>query len=192
DPAMKIAGVGICQGDVDEEPNKGADWTNYPKLWACSFQPLRRLTNPITLKELKGGNLLADWWYRSKLFKGRPKRIKPKVAHRLLILILQLNPGLGSLLAKYLSGAQIPCVTLPDDDDEPPPAVTYTTSRRIRNTAKGEKLKRLYGCQCQVCRHRIHVPRAGGVYAEVHHLRPLGGEHMGLDNWNNMLVLCPN
>jgi predicted restriction endonuclease len=27
---------------------------------------------------------------------------------------------------------------------------------------------------------------------EVHHLRPLGAEHKGLDNHGNMLVLCPN
>jgi nitrite reductase/ring-hydroxylating ferredoxin subunit len=29
-------------------------------------------------------------------------------------------------------------------------------------------------------------------YAEVHHLRPLGGHHRGLDRQDNMLVLCPN
>ena len=82
---------------------------------------------------------------------------------------------------------------LPEDDMEPPGAVQYTTTRRVRNTAKGDQLKRLYSFKCQVCAYAIRVPREGiGNYAEVHHFKPLGGDHKGLDNWNNMLVLCPN
>lgn len=96
-------------------------------------------------------------------------------------------------LAKANQPAPSKSVSLPDDDDEPPGSVVYTASRRIRNTAKGEELKLLYTGKCQVCGLRIRVPREGaGWYVEVHHLRPLGGKHQGLDNWNNMLVLCPN
>ena len=28
-------------------------------------------------------------------------------------------------------------------------------------------------------------------YAEVHHIRPLGGDHKGLDDESNMIVVCP-
>ena len=95
--------------------------------------------------------------------------------------------------AKSTRPAPSRSVALPDDDDEPPASVVYTALRRIRNTGKGEELKLLYTGKCQVCRLRITVPREGtGWYVEVHHLRPLGGHHQGLDNWNNMLVLCPN
>ena len=31
-----------------------------------------------------------------------------------------------------------------------------------------------------------------GFYIEVHHIRPLGGEHKGVDDENNMIVLYPN
>ena len=83
--------------------------------------------------------------------------------------------------------------TMPDDDANPPPSVVYTTTRVVRNTAKGDMLKRLYGCRCQVCSHRCALPGNDGAgYSEVHHLRPLGGDHRGFDNPNNMLVLCPN
>jgi len=101
--------------------------------------------------------------------------------------------------AGYLSRSQaqtaknITSVRLPDDDDAPPRKVNLITQRVVRNTAKGESLKRLYDCKCQVCGYRVAVPRAGsGVYAEVHHLRLLGANHGGWDNRNNMLVLCPN
>jgi predicted restriction endonuclease len=50
----------------------------------------------------------------------------------------------------------------------------------------------LYEYKCQVCSYRIRFPgTASGWYVEVHHLRPLGGEHGGRDGWKNMLVLCP-
>jgi predicted restriction endonuclease len=84
-------------------------------------------------------------------------------------------------------------VDFPDDDDELFGTVAYTINRRVRKTVKGERLKMLYGCECQICSYKIRVPRAGsGWYVEVHHLRPLGGKHRGRDNWDNMLVLCPN
>jgi 5-methylcytosine-specific restriction endonuclease McrA len=93
---------------------------------------------------------------------------------------------------KQLTGEK-DIVDFPNDDDEPPGTVAYTINRRVRNTVKGERLKALYNCKCQVCSYRICVPRAGSsLYVEVHHLKPLGGKHRGRDNWDNMLVLCPN
>jgi 5-methylcytosine-specific restriction endonuclease McrA len=89
--------------------------------------------------------------------------------------------------------SHITSVTIPDDDESPPRRFIWVSERVVRNTAKGEKLKRLYACKCQVCGRRILVP--GGLsraYAEIHHLRPLGRDHGGMDNWDNMLVLCPN
>jgi 5-methylcytosine-specific restriction endonuclease McrA len=192
-PAMRIAGVGVCKGDVNVQENEGVDWTNAPKLWACSFEPLNGLKRPVTLDHIKEDSVLASWW-ESQPWRGRSKSIPEKVAPRLLSLIRRLNPRLATLLAKYhSSAASIPSVQIPDDDDEPPATVHYVTSRKVRNTAKGEALKLLYKCKCQVCRYRIRVPRAGsGGYVEVHHLWPLGGKHRGRDNWDNMLVLCPN
>ncbi|MGA2870070.1 MAG: HNH endonuclease, partial [Verrucomicrobiota bacterium] len=41
------------------------------------------------------------------------------------------------------------------------------------------------------CGFRIE-PVPNTFYIEVHHVRPLGGEHAGTDIQANMLVLCPN
>lgn len=72
----------------------------------------------------------------------------------------------------------------------PPERVEYTTTRIIRDTAEARRLKKLYDYRCQVCGERI-VLGTDFFYAEVHHIRPLGGWHKGLDIHENMLVLCP-
>ena len=65
------------------------------------------------------------------------------------------------------------------------------TYRILRDTSLTEDLKALYSNSCQVCGHVICLP-GDRYYSEVHHLRPLGGEHNGLDEQDNMIVLCPN
>jgi hypothetical protein len=73
----------------------------------------------------------------------------------------------------------------------PPLRVEVIINRIIRDTAKTKLLKIKYGHRCQLCGERIEV-RKGKFYAEVHHIRPLGGKHKGLDKDGNMIVLCPN
>lgn len=106
--------------------------------------------------------------------------------------IFPLDSDTSGEINKHLDNALGTFPIPPDDDDNPPRRVKYTAARTVRNTQKGLDLKSLYN-SCQVCGHAIrvpgHIPR---VYLEVHHLRPLGGDHKGKDNWNNMLVLCPN
>lgn len=77
------------------------------------------------------------------------------------------------------------------DLTEPPERVKTTVNRIIRDTAKAKELKRKYNYLCQVRETRIEISE-GHFYAEVHHIRPLGGEHEGLDEEENMIVLCPN
>jgi hypothetical protein len=79
----------------------------------------------------------------------------------------------------------------PVDLSEPPPRYDAHVSRIIRDTKLARELKSLYGFACQVCGLRIE-PSRGSFYVEVHHVRPLGGGHDGLDTQGNMLVLCPN
>jgi hypothetical protein len=77
------------------------------------------------------------------------------------------------------------------DVDEPPPRIESRVTRVVRDTAVGQRLKQTYGYACQICGTRL--PMGGErYYAEVHHIRPLGGEHSGTDQAGNMLVLCPN
>jgi hypothetical protein len=75
-------------------------------------------------------------------------------------------------------------------DIEEPPRTKTTTYRILRDTAKSRKVKKIHKHRCQICGKRILVP-GRGPYSEVHHIRPLGGSHKGLDKTTNMLCLCP-
>jgi len=84
---------------------------------------------------------------------------------------------------------------MPDVDAAPPGRISTTIQRTVRQTEKSRGLKKLYQYKCQLCSQRLESPSPSGsdqAYAEVHHLRPLAVEHAGFDNWDNMLVLCPN
>lgn len=77
------------------------------------------------------------------------------------------------------------------DIEDPPPKTQVTVVRVIRDTPKSKRLKEHYKHKCQVCGRTVLLAN-GGRYAEAHHLKPLGGQHQGVDSWDNMLVLCPN
>ena len=79
----------------------------------------------------------------------------------------------------------------PSDIAEPPDRIETHVQRIVRDTNMAKSLKTLYDYKCQVCSLRIE-PASGSFYIEVHHVRPLGGGHKGLDTHSNMLVLCPN
>jgi hypothetical protein len=79
----------------------------------------------------------------------------------------------------------------PSDIAAPPDRIEAHVQRIIRDTVAAKSLKATYDYCCQVCGLRIQ-PEPGRYYAEVHHVRPLGGDHHGLDTHGNMLVLCPN
>lgn len=65
------------------------------------------------------------------------------------------------------------------------------TNSVIRDREPVESIKKIYGYCCQICGLSIQVPDSI-AYCEVHHVKPLGGEHGGPDHKSNMLVLCPN
>jgi hypothetical protein len=199
EPVSQVAGLGVCNGVVEEQENDGTwDWTASPKGWFCGYRPLIRFRHPVSKKDIVSDAVLAKWWLGGKPWKGRPKTMPPTAAHRLLKMVVSVNEQdrrLVSVLANYdarleFNETSSAIAELPDDDADPPPVIRLTSTRRVRNTLKGQQLKNQYRGKCQVCGVCILTPK--GVYAEIHHMRPLGRDHGGLDNWNNMLVLCPN
>jgi putative restriction endonuclease len=68
--------------------------------------------------------------------------------------------------------------------------VELTTSRVVRDTRIGRRVKELYDYRCQICGARIETP--DGTYAEACHIRPIGSPHHGPDRLENVLCLCPN
>ncbi|MFG3696359.1 HNH endonuclease [Micromonospora sp. NPDC047620] len=64
------------------------------------------------------------------------------------------------------------------------------TERIVRSTAVAERVKRLHGHRCQVCKTRLTTRY--GFYSEAAHIRGLGRPHEGPDQDDNVLCLCPN
>ncbi|MEU5183792.1 YDG/SRA domain-containing protein [Streptomyces longwoodensis] len=63
--------------------------------------------------------------------------------------------------------------------------------RLVRDTAAVQRIKQLYGGECQLCGLRLVGPD-GKPYSEGAHIRPLGKPHHGPDVEPNILCLCPN
>lgn len=64
-------------------------------------------------------------------------------------------------------------------------------NRIIRDTALAISLKKQSDYSCQICKERI-VLRDGSLYAEAHHIKPLGNPYNGPDIKENIIILCPN
>ena len=94
-------------------------------------------------------------------------------------------------LASPKSPAVTEFIQPPSDIAEPPDRIETHVQRIVRDTNMAKSLKALYDYKCQICGLRIE-PASGSFHIEVHHVRPLGGDHKGLDTHSNMLVLCPN
>lgn len=76
-------------------------------------------------------------------------------------------------------------------DISPPERVATTVSRIIRDTRMSRQVKQSHGHQCQLCDVRLTLPD-GNLYAEGHHIQPLGAPHNGPDVPANIIVVCPN
>lgn len=78
------------------------------------------------------------------------------------------------------------------DVSEPPPRVRSEVYRVLRDTELARRIKALHNCKCQRCHSEgLELP-GGKLYAEVHHIQPLGGDHNGPDITGNILCVCPN
>ncbi|MFI7291143.1 HNH endonuclease [Streptomyces anulatus] len=65
-----------------------------------------------------------------------------------------------------------------------------TSSQPVRDSRLVERIKVMYGHECQVCGSRIETMHSH--YSEAAHIQGLGGPHHGPDQLNNLLCLCPN
>lgn len=71
-----------------------------------------------------------------------------------------------------------------------PVRTEQTTYRILRDTELARKIKLLHENTCQLCATEIVL--SGKLYAEAHHLKPLGAPHFGPDTPDNIIVVCPN
>jgi predicted restriction endonuclease len=62
--------------------------------------------------------------------------------------------------------------------------------RILRDTKVARWVKFVHEYHCQICDTAILLPDR--LYAEAHHIRPLGAGHAGPDVIENVLCVCPN
>lgn len=65
------------------------------------------------------------------------------------------------------------------------------TYRILRDTALAREIKEAYKYKCQICYKTLLIAK-GTLYAEAHHIKPLGNPHNGPDERGNIICVCPN
>jgi 5-methylcytosine-specific restriction endonuclease McrA len=137
----------------------------------------------------KGANRLSEE-YTEKFLKNVLERpdLSQAAATRLRTILRQLDSS--ELPERRQVEVDIDTTERPSDISSPKRTET-TVSRIVRNTQLVKELKERYDYQCQVCGERRHRGQTD-AYAEGHHLHPLGDDPPGLDQEDNIIVLCPN
>ena len=77
-------------------------------------------------------------------------------------------------------------------DHKVPRKVVVVDTRIIRDTKASRDLKFFYDYKCQICGIRLLHGIKDRPYCEVHHIKPLSNEPPIVDDWSNMICLCPN
>lgn len=72
-----------------------------------------------------------------------------------------------------------------------PERVRQETYRILRDTALARIVKESHQYLCQICGQVLRLG-GGALYAEAHHIIPLGTPHNGPDVRSNILCVCPN
>lgn len=69
--------------------------------------------------------------------------------------------------------------------------VEQIVARIVRDTRLAQTVKLTNAFRCQICDTCLDLGD-GRLYAEAHHVRPLGSPHDGPDELENILCVCPN
>jgi 5-methylcytosine-specific restriction protein A len=64
-------------------------------------------------------------------------------------------------------------------------------NRIVRDTQLARKVKIIHNYSCQICGYTLDLGN-GKLYAESHHIKPLGIKHNGPDIVENIMCVCPN
>lgn len=80
----------------------------------------------------------------------------------------------------------------PDNDlDDGPVRRRVEVNRIVRDTPLSRRVKALHRYRCQMCDGTVRISE-DRLYAEGHHLQPLGAPDNGPDVAENIVCVCPN
>jgi HNH endonuclease len=188
---------------VADEPPRPSSWAGMSPYQRASLEKYSTLAErqPISRFFSTFEEKLKEEYQKSGLFYvlyGEKDELR--VAQRYLagcprwlyVLFDEFSNELGFTPNLDDSHSHLPTQNEPSHPDYSAPGrVSTVVSRIIRDTKLSRDLKKEYQWKCQICGTQIPLP-GGRVYAEGHHLRPLGGDHCGPDIRENILILCPN
>ena len=94
---------------------------------------------------------------------------------------------------RFLASSQAPPTPQAEDISEPPrpERVKQEIYRVLRDTALAREIKESQRYKCQLCGNVLKFSD-GTLYAEAHHVKPLGKPHNGPDVGENIICVCPN
>jgi predicted restriction endonuclease len=103
------------------------------------------------------------------------------------------DSGKGYLIASVYTYASVLQTPKAIDLNEPAEAIRTqcTIYRVLRDTALAREIKAIHNNKCQICGNSLQLGN-GALYAEAHHIKPLGSPHNGPDVRGNILCVCPN
>lgn len=169
----------ICaRGTVKNQPVPSPNWKS---KYEAEIEYIVRLPKSVSIRTI--AEMIPKWLYPTN---AKNYTTVPSDFVEAFLNSLGKPDQAEPVKKKRDSIAPIAC-----DITEPPGRAKTTINRIIRDTMQAKNMKQLYRYRCQVCNLAIRVGE-DQLYAEVHHIRPLGRSHKGLDEPGNLIVLCPS
>lgn len=200
----KFVGVSLVSEPytvIDEEPLKPDRWKGYDSYYRVPLAYYSKLQKELPLSEFytQYNTQLVELGEQHSFYSlSNDKQKVHGTAQKYMALVPE---AVKKLLLEWLEKEGIEFFELVEMEqgngnstitggNRYPVRVETRTQRIIRDTEMVRNLKKEYDYKCQICGKTITLPN-GKKYVEGHHLKKLGGVHLGPDVRGNIIILCP-